>query len=155
MRLVLDTNIVLDLWVYEDPVVEPLRLALADTDTDWLATASMRAELVRVLGYPQIVKRLVARALPAESVLTRFDQRARIEPAAPKAPYTCKDKDDQVFIDLAVQHRATLVSKDAEVLCMAKRLAKLGVSVQRSLAAVPAAAHKPGAGALWQFPGSP
>ena len=134
LKLVLDTNIVLDLWVYEDAAVEPLRLMLADPHTQWLATASMREELARVLAYPQIAKRLAARALPAETVLVQFDQRAHIEPAAAKAPCTCKDKDDQIFIDLAVQHRATLVSKDAEVLCMAKRLAKLGVEVKRHIA---------------------
>ena len=134
LKLVLDTNIVLDLWVYEDSAVESLRLALADPCTQWLATASMREELARVLAYPQIVKRLAARELPAETVLAQFDRRVQIEPVAAKAPYTCKDRDDQVFIDLAVQHCATLVSKDAEVLCMAKRLAKLGVAVTRVFA---------------------
>ena len=100
--LVLDTNIVLDLFVYEDPATLALREQLAQPATRWLATAAMREELARVLGYPQIVKRLTARALPAEAVLALFDQRVEIVPAAPKAPYTCKDADDQRFIDLAV-----------------------------------------------------
>jgi len=49
--------------------------------------------------------------------------------AAPKAPYTCKDPDDQVFIDLAVAHQATLYSKDHAVLAMRGRLAKLNTPV--------------------------
>ena len=131
--LVLDTNIVLDLYVYEDPATVPLREALADAQTTWLATASMRDELARVLTYPQIGKRLISRDLAGAEVLARFDERACLVAAAPKAAYTCKDTDDQKFIDLAVAHRATLLSKDAEVLCMAKRLARLGVAVVRGM----------------------
>lgn len=129
--LVLDTNIVLDLWVYEDPATEPLRAALAEPRTAWLATDAMREELARVLAYPQIVKRLAARALPAGDVLAAFDRRVQIVPDASKAPYTCKDADDQKFIDLAVAHGAALLSKDAHVLSMARRLDRLGVRVSR------------------------
>ena len=131
--LVIDTNIVLDLFVYEDAASEPLRKALGDPNTVWIASNVMREELARVLGYPQIQKRLVASALSAEIVLMRFDQRVCIVPAAAKAPYTCKDPDDQKFIDLAAAHSAHLLSKDAEVLCMAKRLSRLGVTVARTL----------------------
>jgi predicted nucleic acid-binding protein len=52
---------------------------------------------------------------------------------APKAVVTCKDKDDQKFIDLAVQHGAVLLSKDKAVLCMRKRLLALGVVAQTAL----------------------
>lgn len=128
--LVLDTNIVLDLFVYEDPVAQPLCDALAGGAT-WIATAAMREELARVLGYPQIVRRLVARDVGADGVLAWFDAQARTVTEAPKAPYTCKDPDDQKFIDLAVAHQAVLLSKDAAVLCMGKRLARLGVVVSR------------------------
>lgn len=129
--LVLDTNVVLDLFVYEDPATVPLRERLADAQTRWLATQVMREELRRVLDYPQVVKRLASRTLTADKVLAAFDARAQIVDLAPKAPYTCKDGDDQQFIDLAVQHRATLLSKDKAVLCMRKRLATLGVTVGR------------------------
>ena len=131
MTLVLDTNVVLDLFVYEDPATVPLREQLADAQTRWLATPVMREELRRVLAYPQVVKRLEARQLGAEAVLARFDARAQLTDIAPKAPYTCKDADDQQFIDLAVVHGATLLSKDKAVLCMGKRLARLGVAVSR------------------------
>ena len=129
--LVLDTNIVLDLFVYEDPATAPLRERLADGQTRWLATAVMREELRRVLDYPQVVRRLEARGLSTEAVLSAFDGRVRTVDVAPKAPYTCKDPDDQKFIDLAVAHTATLLSKDKAVLCMRKRLATLGVAVSR------------------------
>ena len=130
--VVIDTNITLDIFVFQDPAIAPLREALESDALDWLATADMREELIRVLDYPQIVRRRVAAALSEREVLDAFDQHARIVPAAAKAPFTCKDPDDQVFIDLAAAHGATLVSKDAEVLCMARRLERLGVRVCRA-----------------------
>ena len=127
--LVLDTNIALDLFVFEDPATAPLRAALARAPGEWIATAAMREELARVLAYPQIARRLGAQGRPAQQVLDAFDQHTRLVPEAPKAPYTCKDADDQKFIDLAAAHRATLVSKDDAVLCMARRLSRVGVRV--------------------------
>ncbi len=124
---VLDTNIVLDLWVFDDPRSQPLLAQLERGDVRWLATAAMREELARVLTYPHIARRLQARGLQADAVLGAFDRHAQMQPDAPKAPYTCKDADDQKFIDLAVQHGAALHSKDAEVLCMKNRLARCGV----------------------------
>lgn len=129
--LVLDTNIALDLFVFQDPATAPLREWLDGNRGHWIATAPMREELARVLGYPQIVRRLNTQAQLAQEVLSVFDRCVRLVPGAPKAGYTCKDADDQKFIDLAVQHRATLVSKDDAVLCMAKRLARVGVNVCR------------------------
>ena len=87
----------------------------------------MRDELERVLTYPQIVKRMAKSQLQAQDILKRFDEHLlRAEPAA-KAAYTCKDPDDQQFIDLAVAHAAPLLSKDAAILCMKKRLQQAGV----------------------------
>ena len=127
IRRVLDTNIVLDLWVFDEPHAEALRTSVESGHTQWLATAAMREELARVLAYPQIAKRLSQRELPASVVLDHFDRWAQLQPDAPKAPYACKDADDQKFIDLAVQHTAALHSKDAQVLCMKKRLERCGV----------------------------
>lgn len=124
---VLDTNIVLDLCVFDDPAADALRQSLQAGRSRWLATASMREELARVLDYPQIAQRLSARAITARTVLDFFDHHAQLQPDAPKAPYTCKDADDQKFIDLAVHHRAALHSKDAHILCMKNRLARCGV----------------------------
>ncbi len=130
---VLDTNIVLDLWVFDDPASAALRESLRDGETRWIATAAMREELARVLDYPHIARRLNARGITADTVLGHFDRHAQLQPDAPKAPYVCKDADDQKFIDLAVQHGAALHSKDAQVLCMKNRLARCGVALNPSL----------------------
>lgn len=126
---VLDTNIVLDLWVFQDPRMSWLRQALLEQRVQCLATAPMRAELARVLDYTQIAKRLQASGQSAAAVLAQFDRHTSLRPAAPKAPFTCKDSDDQMFIDLAAQHQAHLHSKDRDVLCMKKRLERLGVTL--------------------------
>lgn len=131
--IVLDTNIVLDAFVFNDPAAMPLKQALDSGELQWLATLAMRDELERVLAYPKIAARLVHYQLTASGVLARFDAQARLVEVAAKAPYTCRDADDQKFIDLAVCHQATLLSKDDAVLCMAKRLVALGVSVKRAI----------------------
>lgn len=128
--VVIDTNCVLDLWVFQDPGVAALRPALAGGQLRWLATCAMRDELARVLGYPQIAARLAPRGPAAGEVLAAFDRWAVLTEPAPRAPVRCRDPDDQGFIDLAVQHRACLLSKDARVTGLARRLAPLGVSVQ-------------------------
>ena len=126
----IDTNIVLDLFVFKDPATQPLKLALASNKIQWLSTQAMRDELQRVLSYPKIMARLAVTELDAPSVLQQFDARARLVEVAPKASVTCRDPDDQKFIDLAVLHQATLLSKDRAVLCMKKRLLALLVRAQ-------------------------
>ena len=93
----------------------------------------MRDELARVLAYPQIVTRLVLCKLLADDVLTIFDKHARIVAVAPKASVTCSDADDQKFIDLAVTHKAMLLSKDKAVLSMKRRLLGQDVRVQPAI----------------------
>ncbi len=131
--LVLDTNIVLDVFVFNDAAAQPVRDGLAAGHWDWIATQPMRVELERVLGYPQIVPRLVFYQLSAADVLAQFDAHARLLPVPAKAPVTCSDADDQMFIDLAVAQHSTLLSKDKAVTSMQKRLLALGVRVQKTL----------------------
>lgn len=127
--IVIDTNIALDLLVFGDPACVPLQTALDAGELRWLATAAMRDELARVLGYPKIVPRLAYYRRTPAAVLADFDrQTQRVEPA-PRATVVCKDPDDQIFIDLAVAHRAPLRSKDRAVRVLRKRLAALGVDV--------------------------
>jgi len=135
--LVFDTNIVLDAFLFNDPTTQSLKLALAAKKIRWLATQAMRAELVRVLAYPKIVARLTYYQICAEQVLSQFDEQAKIVDAASKARVTCCDPDDQKFIDLAVAHQATLLSKDRAVLCLAKRLSVLDVRTQSTLGFAP------------------
>ena len=130
---VLDTNIVLDLFVFNDPATLPLRQLIEASAIRWIATTAMRGELERVLGYAHIGPRLAFHQITPADVLAQFDRHAQMEPAAPRASAICKDPDDQPFIDLAVAHKATLLSKDNAVLCMSKRLLALDVHAKKAI----------------------
>ncbi len=131
MRVVLDTNIVLDLWLYQDAATPALLEALETKAVQWLATQVMRDELERVLAYTHIVKRLAFSQLTAEDILAQFDAHAQLMPVAAKCQFVCKDGDDQKFIDLAAQHQTQLISKDKAVLTMRNRMARIGVNTTR------------------------
>ena len=146
LTFVLDTNIILDLWVFSDPATEHLRSALAqpqiESGVQVIATQVMRDELERVLAYPHLVRRQALDGQAAAAVLQAWDARVTLHPVAPKARFTCTDGDDQKFIDLAAFHATqgndgtgfvpvpvVLLSKDKAVLHLKKRLATLGVTV--------------------------
>lgn len=137
--VILDTNIVLDTFVFNDPAAKPLRQALEAGSLRWIATTPMREELARVLAYPKIAKRLDFYQLQATDVLAQFDARVEMVGVADKAPIICKDPDDQKFIDLAVAHQALVLSKDNAVLCMKKRLLALGAQAQSAIESVASA----------------
>ena len=134
--LVLDTNIVLDLLLFADEAVAPVRALLAAGRLQWVATQAMRTELARVLAYPQIVPRLAYYQLTAADVLARYDAQVRWVDVAPRVSAVCKDADDQQFIDLAVAHRAILLSKDKAVICMRKRLLALDTQAATAIVLV-------------------
>lgn len=125
--VVLDTNAVLDWLVFGDAHVLGLGAAIATGRLRWLATTRMRDELARVLGYPNL-----ARWAPdAPAVLATFDRCAQRcdEPAF--CGWPCADKDDQVFIDLAVAGQARwLVTHDRALLALTRRARTKGVVVQ-------------------------
>jgi putative PIN family toxin of toxin-antitoxin system len=131
--IVLDTNIVLDLFIFSDPATHALRAALDSGNLRWIATTRMRDELERVLTYAHLVPRMAFYEVSATDVLAQFDRLVhRVDPA-PRASAVCKDPDDQVFIDLAVAHQVMLLSKDKAVTSMKKRLLALGVIAQTAI----------------------
>ena len=109
--------------------LESLRQALDQQQLRWLATPPMREELVRVLAYPKIAPVLARLGHSAASLLAQWDALVSVVEVAPRCAVRCRDPDDQMFIDLAVAHRAQLLSKDALVLRLTRRLLPLGVVV--------------------------
>ncbi len=130
-HVVIDSNIALDLLVFADPTTTALGVALDGGQVRWIATASMRAELARVLDYPKLAPRVAFHGLTRDAVLARFDALAQLLPEAPRAPVRCHDPDDQVFVDLAWSRQARLLSKDHHLLRLKKRLHPWGVAVAR------------------------
>lgn len=131
--VVLDTNVALDLLLFQDPRTAELRQALAQGRLHWLVLPGMRAEFVRVLAYPHLLAWRQAHGRSAEAALAAFDTASRTVQAVPSVAVRCSDPDDQPFIDLAVAHRALLLSKDRAVLATRTRLAALGVEVLQQL----------------------
>ncbi|MFC0402116.1 putative toxin-antitoxin system toxin component, PIN family [Paraburkholderia rhizosphaerae] len=127
-RIVLDSNVWIDILVFDDSHTRPIRAALERGALCALIDTRCLAELTYVLDYPQFAKR----AIDKEAALATVARLARlIEPAArddagvaPPLPQ-CKDRDDQKFIELAhAGHAHWLISKDRAVLKLARRIAR-------------------------------
>jgi putative PIN family toxin of toxin-antitoxin system len=127
MRVVLDTNVWLDWLVFHDRGVAPLKAAHAAGGMEIIRSLAGEQELERVLAYDAL-KRLVDAAsrpvfmqeMRAASTLHDGSTRAGALP-------TCRDPDDQAFLELARDcGAALLVSKDRDLLEL--RRAKFGLS---------------------------
>ena len=127
-RLVLDTNVWLDLLVFEDPRCAALAVALDTGRALALIDAACRAEWPRVLAYPAL--QLSAQAQQAlvrqlDALAVRCEE-ARPEDARPVL--RCRDKDDQKFLALALRaHAQALLSRDQALLELAARSRRLGL----------------------------
>ncbi len=131
LPVVIDTNMVLDMLLFDVPEAKQWLETIQMQKMRWLATAKMREELKRVLSYPQILARVHSYDNQVSHILQNYDNYVQTMQSAPRSSYVCKDKDDQCFIDLAVAHKAVLLSKDTQVAKLRKRLAKIGVMLYR------------------------
>ncbi|BFI95041.1 MAG: hypothetical protein RSP_05510 [Rhodanobacter sp.] len=123
-RLVLDTNVCLDLFVFGDAACAALRDALAGGAVQAIGDAACREEWLAVLSYPQ----LALDAARRDAALAAFDARLPLladaehrPPPAPKLP-RCADPDDQKFLELAQAGGARwLLTRDKALLKLARR----------------------------------
>ncbi len=125
LRVVLDSNVWIDILVFDDPATRPIRAALDARTLEALIDARCLNELTRVLDYPQFVRFGIdkAAALATVAQLLTLVAPAQIDDARPLPK--CKDRDDQKFLELAHVSRATwLVSKDRAILKLARRIAR-------------------------------
>lgn len=136
-RLVLDTNVVLDLWLFQDPQLDSLRALLRERTVAWLSNGQCRDEFVRVLAYPEVDRFLVRHTTNSSAArsraLARFDDLA-IDVGQPSIPCPlplCRDPDDQFLVELAVGAGADiLVTKDRQLLAMANSLRRAGFATR-------------------------
>lgn len=125
-RIVIDTNVCLDLFVFHDPRWAGLLAAIESGAVEAITRADCRDEYNIVLHYSHLPLDESTRPLAA----ARFD--ALIKVVAPpesgvRLP-VCTDKDDQKFLELARDAQAhTLITKDKALLKLAKRLAREGM----------------------------
>ncbi|MBW8365547.1 MAG: putative toxin-antitoxin system toxin component, PIN family [Rhizobium sp.] len=120
-RIVLDTNVVLDLLHYDDAAARPLLHALEAGRIRCVVTSATLNEWRRVLAYPAFGLDSARQA----ALYARYQALAVLEPAAIVADLPlCRDADDQKFIELAATaHAQGLVSKDRAVLRLRRRCA--------------------------------
>ena len=129
-RLVLDTNVILDLLVFKDPSAEPIRLLLDAKLVDAVRTEESMLELIDVIQRPafKLSREEQEAILQAWESSSRLLENAAIEPA----PFICRDLDDQVFINMAYSLRpALLLSKDLRVLELQAIAKRHGVEISQ------------------------
>jgi len=126
--VVFDTNVLLDIFVFNDFRVMHIKEALLNQQLDALASEQTLEEFSDVIARPlfslneddqeKIILgwRSIARVIAAKDIV--------------KAPWECQDQDDQIFLDLAYTVKPSmLISKDNAVLKLATRAAKEGVII--------------------------
>lgn len=132
-RLVIDTNVTLDLLLFDSQIAAPLLAAVVTGRVQWMTAAYCRDELARVLGYPEFRLDEAARAAICDryAELTRWCDQPRPVPSTESQARPlprCKDPDDQPFLELAVATGAKLlVTRDRALLRLRKRVAALGL----------------------------
>lgn len=115
--VVLDTNVVLDVFVFDDVFTRPLKEALRSGALMAWADRHTLKELALVLAYPSF--KLTAEA--QRTVRDAYGAFVRVADGegSPVELPPCRDRDDQKFLELAARAGASwLVSKDQRVLSM-------------------------------------
>lgn len=140
--MILDSNVWLDIVLFDDPVSRPIHQLLCDGRLEAVIDARCLDELERVLQYPQFTRfgHDWQAQLARVTALTR--RHADDLPSARAATLPrCADRDDQKFLELACDAQAAwLISKDRAVLKLASRIrARFGYRIatpERFLAAI-------------------
>ncbi len=129
MRLVLDTNVCLDLFVFSDPRSAALHDALRAGRCTAVSNEACRAEWRRVLRYPVLTLDSARRdALEADYDALVVSVAAAAGVAAAMSLPRCKDTDDQKFLELARDAGAVaLLTRDAALLALAPRTLRAGL----------------------------
>jgi putative PIN family toxin of toxin-antitoxin system len=115
LPVIFDTNVLLDLFVFNDFRALHLKQALIDGKIDALASPKTIEEFTDVIARPLFA----LTPEQQEQIRLQWHGLARVveDTALIKAPWVCHDPDDQVFLDLAYSNKpCTLMSKDNEVL---------------------------------------
>lgn len=126
-RVVLDTNVCLDLFVFHDPRWASLLLALKAGEIEAVTREDCKMEWNIVLRY----KHLPLDDETREKSIALFDSLIACVAPEPRNEILlprCRDRDDQKFLELARDaHAGVLITKDKALLKLAKRTAKLGL----------------------------
>lgn len=125
-KVVIDTNVCLDLFVFNDPRWAKLVSAIESGAIEAVTRSDCRDEYNIVLHYKHLPLDDDSRPLAA----ARFDQLIKVV-APPESSIklpVCSDKADQKFLEIARDAQAeVLITKDKALLKLARRLAREGM----------------------------
>jgi putative PIN family toxin of toxin-antitoxin system len=131
-RVVLDTNVILDCWVFDDPGARSLKAALTDKRAVAVRSAQTDAELEDVLARSRFGLAEAAR----RALLDQWQAHATCVEVATAARIRCADPHDQKFLDLALAAGAhALFTKDKALLATANHARQHGLIVSLPRAA--------------------
>jgi putative PIN family toxin of toxin-antitoxin system len=120
-RVVCDTNLLVALYVFDDPHLAPLHGAIDNGAWHVLTRADCLEEFRRVLGYPHFKLDAEGQA----SALAAYVQIAQFNDAPAQNDYPlprCRDRDDQKFLELARDAGADwLLTADKDLLRLMRR----------------------------------
>lgn len=123
----LDTNVCLDLLLFQDPQGDALATALRAGAVVAVVDAQCRAEWLRVLGYPVLRLEDARRAALVEAFDALMQPVPDGTPRRVGTPPRCADPDDQKFLQLAHDTGARwLLSRDRHLLVLARRCRREG-----------------------------
>ena len=120
--VVMDTSVVLDLWLFRNPALGWLASALTSGSLQWVATAAMLEELGHVRGRNFDARHHAMPELfrpPAHLVAT----------PDPISTLRCQDRSDQMFLDLAFRWRCPLLTRDRHLLCLQRKASRAGLHI--------------------------
>lgn len=125
-KVVIDTNVCLDLFVFNDPRWAKLVSAIESGAIEAVTRSDCRDEYNIVLHYKHLPLDDDSRPLAA----ARFDQLIKVV-APPESSIklpVCSDKADQKFLEIARDAQAeVLITKDKALLKLARRLSREGM----------------------------
>ncbi len=124
--LVIDTQALLEWLLFRDSAAAAWSAAVAEGRVRWIACPAMRREFGHMAGHARFERWQPER----EHMLSEFDRHAAItpDPAASQPTLRCRDADDQVFVDLALEQKARwLITRDKALRALNRRAARRGL----------------------------
>ena len=121
--IVFDTNVLLDIFVFNDFRAIHLKQKLVDGQLNAFASQKTIEEFADVISRPLFSLEQTTQ----ENILKQWCSLAKLvaDETLINAPWNCQDPDDQVFLNLAYTAKPCfLISKDNEVLKLAHKAAK-------------------------------
>ena len=136
MKLVLDTNVVIDWLVFDDVFLASFRQQVRARQVEIVTHAPALDELCRVLGYrelkldagrqAQVLASYRAQTTDVDGQTPAADPPVPLPPGFPR----CRDPDDNPFLQLAWRSGANaLVSRDKAVLKLSRRSRRFGFQI--------------------------